>query len=368
LINGQIAAEGTTSVTFRLTDTATGLFTDRAINIVGTSALYAFTSFTFTNAGASGRYGPSLSELQDPSTGYGTSGATTWVGNSNYLNVTTQGIQEWTVPKTGLYAFEMVGASGGGSTTYAAHGGYAAYINFNYTLTKGEIIVIVVGQTGINGGSGQEGASGGGGTFVWKKTSGSAITGGATLIAAAGGGGGLGGGNGFTGTNFNPNAVSNDSLPTDGSGNMTAASGGQGGKRSGWPANYGAGAGAGWLGNGEIPSTGTAVSGDPNLTNGYHATEISLSRGGGFSGGRGNWNGAGPNVKYGGFGGGGGGTANSGAGGGGGGYSGGYGGGTPSSQIPGSGGSSYCIVTPTATGLQGPPSKYNGQVRVIPPS
>ena len=50
-ITGQIAAVGTTSVTFRLTDNNSGLFTDRAINIVGSAELYAFTSFTFTNAG-----------------------------------------------------------------------------------------------------------------------------------------------------------------------------------------------------------------------------------------------------------------------------------------------------------------------------
>ena len=332
------------------------------------SELYPFSSFTFTPAGVAGANGPDLGQLR-------TAYSPAWTDYSSNLNVVTQGFQEWTVPKNGLYAFEMVGASGGGSMA-SAHGGYAAYINFSYTLTKGDIIVFVVGQMGRNPGS-QEGSSGGGGTFVWKKDSPgtSAASGGATLIAAAGGGGGLGGGNSYTptATHHNPDAVatasdgSENTLPTDGSGNTTAANGGQGGKRTGWGANWGGGAGAGWGGNGQIPSSGSQA-GDNMVTSGYHATGIAYTRSGGFIGGSPNWQGAGPNYKYGGFGGGGAGSASSGAGGGGGGYSGGYGGGTPSQQIPGSGGSSYCIVAPTVTGLQGPPNKYDGQVRVIPPS
>ncbi|MGY8913403.1 MAG: hypothetical protein ACKVHS_09065, partial [Flavobacteriales bacterium] len=55
-ITGQIAANQdgvTTTVTFRLTDNATGLFIDRAIDIKGMNELYPFTSpFTFTTGSA----------------------------------------------------------------------------------------------------------------------------------------------------------------------------------------------------------------------------------------------------------------------------------------------------------------------------
>ena len=56
-----------------------------------------------------------------------------------------------------------------------------------FTLTAGEIIVIVVGQEGTDGiGNGNCGGGGGGGTFVWLDASTS------LLIAAGGGGGGPG--------------------------------------------------------------------------------------------------------------------------------------------------------------------------------
>ena len=71
----------------------------------GTSGgLYSFTSHTFTNAGATGRYGPTLTQCRNAYN-------VTWDGNTSFFNVVTQGIQTWTVPSNGTYEIEAKGAS-----------------------------------------------------------------------------------------------------------------------------------------------------------------------------------------------------------------------------------------------------------------
>ena len=72
-----------------------------------TDKLYSFTSFTFTNAGASGRNGPSLGQIQSSYS------STSWTHNTSYLNMTTQG----TVPLTGTYTIYATSASGAGVIT-----------------------------------------------------------------------------------------------------------------------------------------------------------------------------------------------------------------------------------------------------------
>ena len=115
-ITGQIAAAGTTSVTFRLTDNASGLFTDRAINIVGSTPppeLYSFTTHTFTDAGQTGRTGPTITHARNAySISVPPSPASPWDEDTNLFNVTA-GIQLWTVPRTGTYEFELGGSRGG---------------------------------------------------------------------------------------------------------------------------------------------------------------------------------------------------------------------------------------------------------------
>ena len=61
---------------------------------------------TFTNCSATGRLGPTQSQVNSTYTS----------GNPLYNAVTinTQGIQEWTVPATGTYTIESWGAQGGG--------------------------------------------------------------------------------------------------------------------------------------------------------------------------------------------------------------------------------------------------------------
>jgi hypothetical protein len=65
---------------------------------VAETPLYAFTSHAFTNCGTTGRDGPSLATCQSSYTG---AEVTAWKGT--YLAMATNGIQEWTVPSSGMY-------------------------------------------------------------------------------------------------------------------------------------------------------------------------------------------------------------------------------------------------------------------------
>ena len=80
-----------------------------------------------------------------------------------------QGIQEWTVPKTGIYRIEVWGAQGGNTTE--SSGGKGAYISSHHDLVAGEKIKILVGQAGARDqrDPDNDSGSGGGGTFVVKE-------------------------------------------------------------------------------------------------------------------------------------------------------------------------------------------------------
>ncbi|XP_078382111.1 uncharacterized protein LOC144664777 [Oculina patagonica] len=126
----------------------------------------------FTNLGASGRYGP-------------TSLGSHYTGQDHDDHVTlSSGVQQWTVPYTADYQVEAVGAAGGYDieTKSAQYRGRGARMIGTFSLSKGEIIQILVGQEGgINVVSYSSG--GGGGTFV--------VRGNNTPLIIAGGGGGI---------------------------------------------------------------------------------------------------------------------------------------------------------------------------------
>lgn len=154
-----------------------------------TSGLYDFSTFVFTNAGATGPYGPSQQSLLT----YYTASAT-WTANNEFFTSSGRGVQEWTVPQTATYRITAAGAAGGNSPTLtgqAASGGWGALIETDVQLTQGSKIAIVVGQMGQNrfsgsGASAFNGGSGGGGTFIYESSS-------LTYYVAAGGGGGAAG-------------------------------------------------------------------------------------------------------------------------------------------------------------------------------
>ena len=105
--------------------------------------------------------------------------ASSYVGAQTFtFTITTQGIQEWTVPTTGLYLIEAGGASGGNSTwSTLMAGGNGAEMSGEFTLTAGQVVNVLVGQVGESAAVG----GGGGGSFV-------AIAGAPLLVAGGGGG------------------------------------------------------------------------------------------------------------------------------------------------------------------------------------
>jgi hypothetical protein len=249
--------------------------------------LYAFSSATFTSGGVIGSDGPNVSQARS---GVGSPG---WA--NTYLNMSINGIQEWTVPRTGTYRIEAYGA-GQWSTR---QGGYGARVRGDFSLTQGEVVRILVGQRGNNGG-------GAGGTFVTRPPHNTN----ASILVVAGGGGG-GHSNGFQSyTAGLGNSQSGQSSPGGGSG----GSGGNGGGSSA------ASGGSGFFGAG---GQGPSSSNSQSYTGGGRGAYRNGS--GGFSGGNG------------GFGGGGGEGNSHGAG------AGGYSGGGGSNPFPwhGGGGGSY---------------------------
>ena len=139
---------------------------------------YTFTTFTFTNIGATGSSGPtSLANYSGTYPGVNTSYALTLSG----------GIQYWTVPKTGNYNIIAAGAASSFGST-----GRGIIVSTIVNLIIGQQVLILIGQQGALSGSNQ---GGGGGTFV-ATTFTNLLS--ATPILVAGGGGG--GWNGTTGT------------------------------------------------------------------------------------------------------------------------------------------------------------------------
>jgi hypothetical protein len=192
-------------------------------------------TFTFTNCSATGREGPTQSQVNSTYTS----------GNSLYNGVTinTQGLQEWTVPETGTYTIESYGAQGGGD-----YGGKGAKIIGTFDLSQGDVLKILIGQVGEhNASDGRCNSSGGGGgTYVTK----SPYNNTSSILVIAGGGGGAGDAytcstEQLTGTG---GSTGNDGLP----GTVTTrlatiyGTGGNGGSKAG---NTGASCGAGFIGN-----------------------------------------------------------------------------------------------------------------------
>ena len=276
------AASGTTSVTFRLTDIGSDVFTDRAINIVWNGDAYTFSPnpFTFTNAGLYGKDGPDLTATK---TAYGASGW--WQTSTNFNQVSgKQGFQLWTVPSTGTYTIEAKGAQGGyrnTGTTYNANNtavapGNGATVKATFALTKGATVVLIVGQSAPREPHWPSGIGGGGASWVLKP---GAFTSNNDVYLVAGGGGGSGSANYVTSTPQGGHA--------NGSSQGTLGVGGNRGD----PGVRNAGGGAGWTSDGQgyyqttyyyglKPSNG-ALGGNP-----YHVSHyINYQNPGGFGGG-----------------------------------------------------------------------------------
>lgn len=297
--------------------------------------LYTFTSFVFSNAGATGNVGPTYTQVK---TRYS---ATSWTQNQAYLDVQTQGYQLWTVPTTANYTIEVAGAAGAGST---ASNGLGNIISSTFSLTQGDKINICVGQKGTNRTS--SGSGGGGGSFVvWSN--------GTPLIIAGGGGGTTSGYptygpgiNGTSDTSGTKDGAMQGTGGTNGLGGTTATDAsisyyGHGGSGAGLlgDGGYIAGANANFHGKGGLSFANNLLGG---AAGGYGST---------FQGGDGG---------FGGGGGGGGSTDSRACSGGGGGYSGGAGGNVSSATDGGGGGGSYSLYSFSTVGR----CSSNGYVKI----
>jgi hypothetical protein len=246
--------------------------------------LYAFTSATFTSGGAGGTGGPNVSQARSGV------GNPSWA--ASYLNMPgTNGTQYWTVPATGTFRMEAIGAYGGRAEGSAA--GFGAYMRGDFNFTQGDILRIVIGQAG----SGSSGGHGGGGTFVANNSN--------SPLLVAGGGGGSGSGGGYSGQGPQGNASTGTSGKNSRGGYDTPGAGGSNGGAGGFTSTP-------WFGYGGAGFTGNASGGAVAFVNGAYGAGA-----GGFGGG-------GPAGTYGAGGGGGysggGGDARHGQGGGGGSY------------------------------------------------
>jgi len=317
-------------------------FADGNIGIALPS-LYTFpisSYITFTSGGITGKSGPNLSQAI---AGLSSNQSTSWSSNTAFFNMVINGIQEWTVPITGTYQFQLAGGAGGQGTGSRMSGsgnvyrGYGRTLKGTYNLISGDIIRIVIGQAG-GVGSGGWNLGGGGGTFVYYKNTNVPL-----FIA-----GGAGGSNQWTVT------PGNDGLIGTSGGNGTGQSAGVGGTNG----SFGTGVQNGGQGQG---GNATLTGDSQSAGGGGFGTPTSTYTGG---------NSGGTGGGVGGFGcGGGAANGNSAAagGGGGGGFSGGGGGGAYNgTQGIGSGGAggSYGIATITDLGVYNQPNGYATITRI----
>ena len=176
-------------------------------------------AFVFTNCGQTDvRTGPTLSLCKSH---YGTS-SYPWLEQPSLYDVTgasgVNGIQVWTVPRTGTYYFYAYGAAGGKDTD-ANEGGNGAFVMRVIQLSTADKLIILIGQKGTDHG---EGGGGGGGTFVYNFTGTNWYDINNEILLAAGGGGG-----GGKNTAGDPGQANEDGTSGVGSG---GAGGNNGGK------------------------------------------------------------------------------------------------------------------------------------------
>ena len=171
-------------------------------------------------------------------------------------------IQRFTVPRSGRYLIKAWGARGGthkynyGYNPGAYYGGRGASMEGTFTLNKGTVLNIVVGQRGgdsveVKGGQSTSrtaaelglsvednaGTGGGGGSFVYTTSN-------VLLIAVGGGGGASGGYNGVDGQSGTSGTFS---VGRDSSKARKGGTGGQPGQCNTAGGDYHGGVGAGWF-------------------------------------------------------------------------------------------------------------------------
>jgi hypothetical protein len=243
-----------------LTSGTTYFLKNVSADFSGTQSLYEMASdtHTFTTCGLTGRQGPNNNQI---ATGYSTTWHGTYLSEGDF-----RGYQDWIVPVSGTYQFDVRGASGyEGSGSGTA--GRGARLRGKVTLIKGETITIVVGQRGEAPESGTVWGGSGGGSFVVRKSSNEPL-----LIA--------GGGSADSNASAGEDAV----LTTQGGESQTGAAGGSNGG-GGLATGGRSGGGGGFFSRGQDSTVGEKGGG--SFLDGLTAAD-NLSRiggNGGFGGG-----------------------------------------------------------------------------------
>ena len=129
--------------------------------------------YIFTNAGATGKDGPTPAQLIAEYNGTNLQGSLS-AGSK-------PGFQEWTVPQAGEYFIEAIGARSGKSASRTDFG-RGSFVRGKFLLNANQKLTIVVGQAGQDC-TYDRASSGGGATYV-------ALDSNQTVLAIAGGGGG----------------------------------------------------------------------------------------------------------------------------------------------------------------------------------
>ena len=290
VVSGQTSIATTTNVKVRVIDTVTQGYEERNMQFVGYDAAFHFTSHTFSPCGIRGNFGPTLAEQV---TYYKRITPSIPWDQTSILDIGTldgsvsaHGFQKFTIPKDGIYQIDAYGARGGDGDYYIhSLPGKGARVRANFTLLRGDKIIMIVGHQGPPSHASNGASGGGGGTYVLKNQ---ATTSPDDIYLIAGGGTGM----------AEYGAVWYDAPNADGSQQGTTSSGGAGGGE-----NYGGG--GGWSGNGtgntnsygrhpHANSSGGANAGSTRGTvggfggggGGYWSNG---GGGGGFRGGRGNY-------------------------------------------------------------------------------
>jgi hypothetical protein len=235
----------------------------------------------FTNAGATGRFGPTQAQIDANYSGTSLEGAVT-------INSTHQGIQEWAVPASGTYRIQVLGASST-EQTYNNNDndkGLGAKLSGDFNLIVGDNLIILVGQMPIQ----SEFNGGGGGSFVAKGNNLDV----STAVIIAGGAGSHRSGYSATGfENLLDGTISTSGVDTYHAGGSNGSGGVNG------TSNGGAG-GAGFSGNGSASySEYTEAKSFRNGGAGGAYNYVGRQLDGGFGGGgAGGWGGSGGGGGY----------------------------------------------------------------------
>jgi hypothetical protein len=140
----------------------------------------SFTSHRFTNCGKTGRFGPTLDQCQSAYAG------SKILNTESHTFSVNSGYQYWTIPADGVYRISAAGAHGGGGLDGSPSGGKGIHLQGEFSLSKGDQLIMVIGQAGQHGPNQYSGGGGGGASYVAKGES--PATSEPLLIAGGGGG------------------------------------------------------------------------------------------------------------------------------------------------------------------------------------